>query len=217
LGGIDIRGKMEPLIVPAVIARDQEELDRIIHRVKGKVKRVQLDFMDGEFVEGTSLDFDFRVPEGLEYEAHLMVKNPLEWVDRIADKVHIAIMHVKTLEDIGAAIEHAKEKGLKVSLALNPETGLEKVLPYLDDIYSVLVMTVNPGTYCVDFIPETLDKVRKLRETDPSIPIEVDGCENPKNARLAKEAGATIFASGSFIHKSDDPGRAIKEMYEAVE
>jgi len=207
---------MEPLILPAVMAKNQEELDEILDRVKDHVKRVQLDFMDGEFVEDTSLDFDFKVPPGLEYEAHLMVKKPLEWVDRIAGKVDIAIMHVKTLEDIGDAIEYVKQKGLKASLALNPETGLEGVIPYLEGLEFVLVMTVNPGTYCVDFLPETLEKVRRLREISPTIPIEVDGCENPENARLAKEAGATIFASGSFIHKSPDPARAIKELEEAV-
>lgn len=207
---------MENIIVPAVIAKDQEELDEILERVRPHVKRVQLDFMDGNFVENTSLDFDFQVPGGLIYEAHLMVDDPLAWVDRIADRVHVAIMHVKTLEDIGGAIDHVNGRGLKAALAVNPETDIEAVLPYIDRLEFVLVMTVNPGTYCVDFIPETLEKVKALREANPTISIEVDGCGNPRNAKLAKEGGANIFAVGSFIHKSQDPEQAIKEMEEAL-
>jgi ribulose-phosphate 3-epimerase len=103
-----------------------------------------------------------------------------------------------------------------VTLALNPETGLDRILPYLDQIDAVLILTVNPGSFCVEFLPETLDKIKRLREIDKEIPIEVDGCMNPENARVAKDAGATIFASGSYVIKSSDPERAIKELEEAV-
>ena len=68
---------METLIVPAVIAKKQSELDEMLDKIKGKVKRVQLDIMDGEFVPNMSLDFDFELPSGFEYEAHLMLQKPL--------------------------------------------------------------------------------------------------------------------------------------------
>lgn len=207
---------MEPLIVPAIIAKSQGELDMMLDRVRGRAKRIMLDVMDGEFVENVSLDFNFRLPRGFEYEAHLMVENPLDWVEAHGDKADMAILHVETLEDVRAAVDSVREGGLEVSLALNPETELNAVLPHLDEVDGVLIMTVKPGEYGAEFLPEALDKVRRLRGIDGAIPIEVDGGMNPGNARLARSAGATIFASGSYIFKSDDVDRAIRELREAV-
>ncbi len=127
-------------------------------------------------------------------------------------------MQVETLEDIGASIEYVKKKGLKVTLALNPETELDVVLPYLNEVDGILILTVHPGSFCVEFLTEPLEKVKKLRELDKmsTLNIEVDGCQNPANIKIAKEAGANIFASGSYIFKSDDVEKAIKELKDAA-
>jgi len=207
---------MESFVVPAIIAKTQRELDGMLDRVTGKVDRIMLDVMDGEFVTNVSLDFDFRLQRGLKYEAHLMVERPLDWVEKNADKVNVAILHVETLEDVGAAIDYVKRKGLEVTLALNPETKINAVLPYLSEVHAILVMTVFPGRYGGKFLSETLEKVKELRGIDEAIPIEVDGGINPRNARLARESGANIFASGSHIFKSDDVDRAVNELKEAV-
>ncbi len=207
---------MKPLIVPGVIAKTQEELDEMLEKLKGRVERVMLDVMDGEFVPNNSLDFDFRVPEPFEYEAHLMVNRPLEWVKKYGDRVDIVVLPVETLEDIGEAIDSVKEKGLKVVLALNPETDVDVVIPYLERVDGILILTVHPGSFCIEFLPEPLEKIRRIRELNKEIPIEVDGCMNIENLRLAKDAGATIFASGSYILKSDNPSRAIRELQEAA-
>ncbi|GBE56421.1 MAG TPA: hypothetical protein ENH13_06295 [Euryarchaeota archaeon] len=208
---------MKPLIVPGIIAKSQEELDIMLEKVRGKARRIMLDVMDGKFVSNSSLDFDFQVPAGaFEYEAHLMVDDQIEWIKRNAGKVDIAVMQVEALDDIGEAIRFAREQGLGVTLALNPETELDTVLPYLNEIDAALILTVEPGRYGAPFVPKTLAKIRRLREINPWIPIEVDGAMNPKNARLARRAGATIFASGSYVIKSRDPARAIKELEYAV-
>lgn len=211
---------MKTLIVPGVIATTQAELDEMLNKVKGKVERIMLDVMDGEFVPNTSLDFDFEVPSdsSFEYEAHLMTNKPLEWVKVNADKVDIAVMQVETLDNIGEAIDFAKKKGLKVTLALNPETELDAIIPYLNEVDGILILTVHPGSFCVEFLPEPIEKVKKLRETDKTgtLDIEVDGCQNPEHIKLAKEAGANIFASGSYIFKSEDVDKAIKELKEAA-
>ncbi len=208
---------MKPLIVPGVIAKSQRELDEMLENVKGKARRVMLDVMDGRFVSNSSLDFDFQVPAGaFEYEAHLMVNDQIRWIEENAGKVDIVVMQVEALVDIGGAIELAREQGLGVTLALNPETGLEVVLPYLNEIDAVLILTVEPGRYGAPFVPEALAKIRRLREVNARIPLEVDGAMNPKNARLARLAGATIFASGSYVMKSSNPAGAIKELEKAV-
>lgn len=207
---------MGPAIVPAIIANSQEELNKMLDLLRGKVKRVQLDFMDGKFVDNTSLDFDFTVSADFEYEAHLMVNDPLDWVEKNGDKVDIAIMQVEALDDIGKAVRQVKDKGLKVALALNPETELDTILPHLNELDHVLIMTVHPGSYCVEFLPETIEKIKKLREIDEKIPIEVDGCMDQEHVKIARDAGANIFAIGSYIMKSDDPGARINELKDAA-
>lgn len=207
---------METLIVPAIIAKNQRELDGMLDKVRGKAQRIMIDVMDGEFVPNTSLDFDFKLQAGLEYEAHLMVENPLDWVRENADKANTAILHVETLDNLRSAIGYVENKGLEVTLALKPETKIDEVLPYLGEVQGILIMTVSPGKYGGKFLPETLEKVKILRETDDTIPIEVDGGMNPRNARLARESGANIFTSGSYIFKSEDIDKALKELKDAI-
>jgi ribulose-phosphate 3-epimerase len=203
---------MEPLIVPAIIAESQEELDSMLERLNGKVERVMLDVMDGKFVPSRSLDFDFKLPEGFEYEVHMMAVDPLERLSAMAGKVDIAILHVETLTDVRAAIDGVRELGLQLTLALNPGTEVDVVEPYLNKVDGVLVMTVDPGAYGGRYIPEALEKVRRIRELDPEIPIEVDGGMNVENSRAAREAGANVIASGSFILKSVDVAQAVEAL-----
>jgi ribulose-phosphate 3-epimerase len=207
---------MEPMIVPAVIAGDQNELGELLSRLRGVANRVMLDFMDGEFVSGTSLQFDLHLPEGFSYEAHLMVRRPLSYLARLAGRVETIILHIETLDDVGRAIVSTRRAGFKVMLAISPGTPVEFVAPYLREIDGVLVMTVEPGKYGADFLPWTLDKVRTLKVMDGHVTIEVDGGMNPDNARAARKAGANIFASGSYIIRSQDIGRAFRELEEAI-
>jgi ribulose-phosphate 3-epimerase len=203
---------MAVVVVPAIIASTQDELEEMLDRLKGKVGRVMLDIMDGRFVENRSLDFDFRLPPWFEYEAHLMVEAPLERIEDLAGKVGSVILHVETLHDIEVAIGTVRGHGLKVSLALNPESGVEVLRPYLDVVDGVLVMTVKPGRYGGKFLPETLGKCRELRELNDTISIEVDGGMNPQNSRAAREAGANVIASGSFIMRSGDIDDAVLQL-----
>jgi len=203
---------MKPLVVPAIIAESQEELDSMLERLNGKVERVMLDVMDGKFVPNRSLDFDFRLPEGFEYEVHMMAVDPLERLSAMVGKVDIAILHVETLTDIRAAIEVVRELGLQLTLALNPRTEVDIIEPYLNEVDGFLVMTVDPGKYGGKYIPEALEKVRRIRELDRKIPIEVDGGMNVENSRAAREAGANVIASGSFILKSVDVAKAVEAL-----
>ncbi|MCK5628821.1 ribulose-phosphate 3-epimerase [Candidatus Bathyarchaeota archaeon] len=209
---------MKYLVVPAIITNSQNELSDMLTKVEGKVDRVQLDVMDGKYVPNFSLNFDFELPPSFEYEAHLMIKNPLEWVEENAGKVEIVIIHVETLKDVTSALKQVKKTGVRVGLALTLETKIEDVKPHLKTVDQLLIMTVDPGSYCVEkeFRPEPLENIKGLREINQKIPIEVDGCMNPQNARLAKKAGANLFASGSYIFKSANIDRAINELREAV-
>lgn len=203
---------MEPIIVPAIIAKTQAELDEMLESLRGHARRVMLDVMDGRFVPSSSLGFDFKLPHGFEYEAHLMVEGPIEWVRRLAGKVQRVIIHSESPRGVEKAIKKARVLGLRVAMALNPETSLSAIEPYLEDLDGVLVMTVVPGGYGGGFIPEALEKVREVREQGWGLEVEVDGGMNPQTARMALEAGANVIASGSYVMKSVDVEAAIAQL-----
>ncbi|MBM3292253.1 ribulose-phosphate 3-epimerase [Candidatus Bathyarchaeota archaeon] len=207
---------MRTIISPAIIANTQEELSGMLSSVKGYASRIMLDIMDGVFVPSKSLDFPFLLPTGFEYEAHLMVDDPTKYLRRLNSKIEVVSIHYESKGNIISSIQQFKEAGFRVLIALNPSTSFETIKQFLDSVEGILVMTVNPGFYGAPFLPECLDKIREIKQLKPSLEVEVDGGMNPINARAAKDAGATIIASGSYIMKSADKKAAIEELMKAV-
>ena len=203
---------MKTIAVPAVIAETQEELDKILSRIYRVADRIMLDIMDGEFVENESLNFDFTSKPGPEYEAHLMVVNPLEWMTKLLGKVQRVIVHLETIDNIQKLLDYSRGNGIEFYVAINPDTEIEGLAHILEVLDGVLVMTVTPGRYGSKFISDTLKTVELIRSWNPSIPIEVDGGMNPETSKLAREVGATIIASGSYIVKSRDVRQAIEQL-----
>jgi len=202
---------MKKVIIPAVIAKSQKELDGIFSKIKDSACLLQLDIMDSKFVPNSSLDFDFKLPQKkYKFEAHLMVEYPEKWVDENWEKVDIIIAHFESVKNPGKIIESVRKKEKKVAFALNPETDVEQIKKYLDDIDQVLIMTVHPGFYGSKFLPKTLNKVRWLRELRPDLDIEVDGGIKPGTIEEVSKAGANMFVSGSFIINSADIKESIK-------
>lgn len=202
-------------VLPALIANSQEELDGMLSRLAGKVEWVMLDYMDGRFVASKSLMFDTRLTPGLKYEAHLMVENPFDYLNRLRGRVQVVIIHIES-DDFEKTVAEARVLGLEVAIAINPKTRIDELKPYLKKVDRVLVMTVEPGRYGAPFVIEALEKVKRLKKLAPNLPIEVDGAMNPENVKKAWEVGATIFASGSYIMKSPDIQKALKTLIEAT-
>lgn len=200
---------MKYRIVPAIIAESQDELDDRMGKVKNHASYLQLDIMDGVFVPTHSLDFDFKLPPAdYQLEAHLMISNPEEWIDENWKRFDTILVHIESCKNPEKLIRTVNQK-IKLGFALSPETPLDRIKKYLDDIGQVLVMTVNPGSYGKRFLPEALDKVKELRNIKPDLDIEVDGGINPETIKGAYEAGANIFVSGSYIMKFDNIKEAI--------
>jgi ribulose-phosphate 3-epimerase len=185
-------------------------------RLEGNADRVMLDIMDGRFVLNTSLNFDFQLPSNFEYEAHLMVENPSEYMETLVNRVDWAILHIETLKDPEAEIRYYKENGFKVSLAANPGTPLEEVLPYLGVLDGILILTVNPGQHGAKYKPETVEKIKRLRGLGVTIPIEVDGGVNPDTILEIKNAGANVFACGSYLMKFDNVAKGMHKLKKAL-
>lgn len=196
---------MKKVIIPAVIAKTQEELDDIFSRIKDFASLLQLDIMDNRFVPNNSLDFDFKIPLGkYQFEAHLMIENPEKWLEENWEKVDTIIAHLEVVKNTEKFIESVKAKQKKMAFALNPETDVEEIKAYLSRIDQVLIMTVHPGFYGSKFLPETLDKIRRLRDMKPELDIEVDGGIGPDTIEEVNEAGANMYVSGSYLIKADN-------------
>ena len=199
-------------ILPAVIASDQQGLDEMLDKVKGFAENIMLDLMDGKFVPASSLDFPMKLPKGPRYQFHVMAVDPIERMMKAPDEVDAVVLHAESLESLDDAIQAAKKKGVKLFIALNPETGIDAVKPHLDELDGVLIMSVHPGQYGAKFLPEQLEKVKSIRAISNTITIEVDGGMNDKSMGKAVAAGANQIASGSFIMKNSDPEAAYNSL-----
>jgi len=200
-------------IIPAVIAKSQKELDERINKVKDFVELIQIDVMDGKFVPNSSIDFDFTIPPAnCKFEAHLMINNPLEWIEKHWEKVDTILVHFEATNNPDEIIKSVRKKNKRVGFVLNPETSVEKLKTYLDKIDEILIMTVTPGFYGSKFLPEALQKVEDLRNLKPDLDIEVDGGITDESIKQAYLAGANMFVSGSFIVKSENVKKAIDTL-----
>lgn len=204
-------------IIPAIIAKTQQELQDKINDVKDFVEIIQLDFMDGEFVANKSIDFDFKIPKSkCNYEAHLMIKNPKQWIINNYSKVDTILIHFESCKNPAEIITLVKNKNKKVGLVLNPETPVRLIIEFLNDLDQVLVMTVNPGFYGSPFLPNMLDKITLLRANKPDLDIEVDGGITNETIGLADKAGANLFVSGSYILKAENIKSAVENLKKLV-
>jgi len=204
-------------IIPAMIAKNQEELSKNINKVINHVEWIQLDIMDNQFVPNTSLFFDFKLPnKKCLYEAHLMVQHPEEWIEKHIQKVDTVLVHYESDFDMEKIISQVKQQKKKIGFVINPETSVNVLFEMLDNIDQVLIMTVKPGFYGSTFLPEMAEKIRELRKRKPSLDIEVDGGITPETIGLVSEAGANLFVSGSFIVKADEPAQSIETLKEII-
>ncbi len=204
-------------VLPAIIAGDQAELDERLGVVTGFAGHVMLDVMDGVFVPGKSLDFDYTLPAGLRYQGHVMAVDPSRHMDRLLGVADSVVIHVEAVGDVAGAVAGARTRGLGAFLAVNPGTPVEAVAPFIPLLDGVLVMAVEPGRYGSPFLPRCLGKVEALRAMDPELVLEVDGGMNPETAALAVEMGADAVAVGSYIFGSGDPSKAYTDILEVVQ
>jgi len=208
---------MNKEIIPAIIAKNQEEFSKNILKVKDYVNIIQLDFMDGKFVPNTSIDFEFELPEtNCSFEAHLMIKEPLSWIKKNIQRIDTFLVHFESCDNYQEIIDFVKSKNKRVGFVLNPETPVSDIESYLDEINQVLIMTVNPGFYGSPFLPDMVEKVKKLRSLKPDLDIEVDGGINDKTIELADNAGTNLFVSGSFIVKSEDVQNSVNILKDKI-
>lgn len=207
-----------PSILSADFARLGEEIEMLN---RSAADLIHVDVMDGVFV--SNISFGFPIMEPLKklarkpLDVHLMITDPIRYVERFCDAGAWCVgFHLEAVEDPMPALELIRKKGVKTCLTINPDIAVERLLPYLDKVDIVMLMSVFAGFGGQKFIPETLDKVRLLRKEIEARGlktwIEVDGGVNKDNAPLLWEAGADILVAGSSVFRSTYPEETILEL-----
>jgi ribulose-phosphate 3-epimerase len=201
-------------IAPSILSADFTRLGEQVLAVEAAgVDRFQVDVMDGRFVPNISFGAlaieSLRPLTHLTIEAHLMVEPPEDFIERYAKAgADTIIVHQEATPHLHRAIQQIHHLGKKAGVAINPSTPAGTLSEILGSVQLVLVMTVNPGFGGQDFIPETLAKIRQIRnaiqERDLDCEVEVDGGINPQTARLVVEAGANVLVVGTAVFDSKD-------------
>ncbi len=173
---------------------------------------IHIDVADGKFTPVINLDLDlFRILNeryDIPIIAHLMVSNPFDYIDKIIDYVHIFTFHYEITGDKKALINELKNRKKRVGLAIDPDTRIAEITPYLDLVDLVLVMSVYPGRSGQKFIPHSIEKVEKLAKLKKKYAfiIDIDGGINLINAN---QLNVDILSSTSTILNAKDPNRVI--------
>ncbi|MFH1505016.1 MAG: ribulose-phosphate 3-epimerase [Candidatus Omnitrophota bacterium] len=202
-------------IIPALLTDKKEELLVMLKTCSQFCDYVQIDIMDGEFVPSGSITISGL--EGLKLairsEAHLMVSNPLEWLEPFkkagTEKI---IYHFEIQKDHLEIIAKIREAGMSVGLAINPPTVIEEIEYLVDKVDTVLFLSVNPGFYGACFISQVLEKIKAFKAKHPDKKVSIDGGIKLNNALSAKNAGADDICVGSAILKNKGPKQAYLEF-----
>jgi ribulose-phosphate 3-epimerase len=211
-------------IAPSILSADFANLERDIRSVeKGGADYLHLDVMDGIFVPNISIGIpvvsSVRKITDLPLDVHLMIDRPIrlvkDFIDAGSDRVTFHL-EADLEENIFKTIDLVKSLGRKVGLSLRPKTPVEALLPYLNTLDLVLIMSVEPGFGGQSFMPDQLPKMSALRklidDRKLSCEIEVDGGINNDTAKLCVDAGVDVLISGNTIFKAYDRAAAIKEL-----
>ena len=209
-------------ISPSILSADFANLQRDIEAIS-TADYVHVDVMDGLFVPNISIGIpvvkSIRPVTNLPLDVHLMIDRPVRYVEQFCDAgADLVTCHVEadTEENIHAAIAKIRAKGKRPGVVVKPKTPASAVLPFIDEVNIILVMTVEPGFGGQKFMADMMPKVAQIRQyidaMNPGCELEVDGGVDPTTARICVASGANVLVAGSAVYKAADIPARIQEL-----
>lgn len=201
--------------VPAILTDNTATLEKLVRQTETFTDYVQFDLMDGHFVPSHSVSCKdiANLNSTLKWEAHLMLLQPegclQDFKQAGAKKI---VFHFEAVASPSKMITLIKDQGMKVGLAINPETPLPAFKELVPEVDSILFMAVNPGFYGAKFIPETLDKIKEFRKTYFKTEVGLDGGVKETNIIDIVRSGVDVVYVGSAIYLQPDPAAAYRHL-----
>lgn len=208
------------LIAPSILSADFANLKDEIQKVElAGADWIHIDVMDGHFVPnitiGPQVVKSLRKETNLTFDVHLMIENPLKYIDSFAQvgADYITVHYEACENNIDEVINKIKSNNIKTGISIKPKTPIEVLKPLLDKIDLVLIMSVEPGFGGQKYIETSTEKIRQLKKISPEkLIIEVDGGINQETAKLAVEAGADALVAGAYVYGANDVKQAINSL-----
>jgi len=197
-------------IIPAILATSEEQYKNDLAKLSQSASLTKgwlhIDFADHVFVPNQTVGMEViaKFPTEFKKEAHLMVAHPKDWIDQLVKaNFERIIFHIESEDNSLEVIEYIKSKGLEVGLAVSRETTVEKLKPFVGKIDVILIMTIVAGFQGQPFIPQTLDKVRRVKSEEWSTRVGVDGAVSDTDAKEIADTGADFMIVGSYLLKGN--------------
>lgn len=213
------------ILAPSILAGNHANLLQALQVAEEDGRKwIHLDIMDGHFVPNLSFGpqtvADLRKDSKLFFDVHLMLDQPDRYVDPfIQAGSDLISIHLEPEYDHNATLDKIKKAGVQTGMVINPDTPVEGIIPFLDQLDLVLLMTVFPGFGGQKFIESVLEKAQVIaelrKENQNNFLIEVDGGVGPEHVTACLESGVDIIVAGTAYYKRDQAGR--KEFAEAIE